>query len=213
MTIIWTNETVTLGDLKPWGHNPRRSTKKQAAALLDSMAEFGQVQTIAIGPDGEVYDGHQRLSALLTVHGKAHRIDARRADRALTDEERRRLVLKLHIAANGEWDLEALGNWDLGLLVENGFDNDWLRGLNSLQAFGIELLGEGDSNEADGSFGKNPDEQMEVYESGEYGRQIVLLYSMDEYKIVIGRLEKYVEKNNIGNYSDALVALLDEAEK
>ena len=144
--INWTNDTVALGDLKPWGHNPRRSTKKQAHALLDSMAEFGQVQTVAIGPENEVYDGHQRLSALLTVHGKGHEVDARRSDRALTDEERRRLVVKLHAGAMGEWDFEALGNWDMSLLVENGFDQTALDQTRQEMAFLIEMLGEGEGD-------------------------------------------------------------------
>lgn len=151
--INWTNDTVALGDLKPWGHNPRRSTKKQARALLDSMAEFGQVQTIAIGPEGEVYDGHQRLSALLTVHGKGYEVDARRSDRALTDDERRRLVVKLHAGAMGEWDFEELGNWDMSLLVENGFDQDALDATRQEMAFLIEMLGEGDEEAQAGEEG------------------------------------------------------------
>jgi len=71
---VWTDVTISLGDLLPWSQNPRFSTKAQAARLLKSWKELGQFQTIAIGPQDEsgkapVYDGHQRLAALLTLHG------------------------------------------------------------------------------------------------------------------------------------------------
>ena len=79
MSISWTPCTVKLSDLRPWADNPRMSTKKQAQRLLDSWTRFGQVQAIAIGPDNEVYDGHQRqnrhgygngcLSGLSQRHG------------------------------------------------------------------------------------------------------------------------------------------------
>ena len=60
MTIEWTNERRKLRDLIPWDHNPRQISTKEAERLGDSLEEFGQIQTIAIGPDGEIYDGHQR---------------------------------------------------------------------------------------------------------------------------------------------------------
>lgn len=85
---VWTPCTVTLGALKPWAANPRLSTKTQARRLLQSFDKFGQVESIAIGPDNEVYDGHQRLSALLTLHSPDYAIDARRSDRALTESLR-----------------------------------------------------------------------------------------------------------------------------
>lgn len=75
MAIEWHNVTRKLGDLRPWSENPRYSTKKQARALLKSWDELGQFQTIAISPTDDVYDGHQRLSALLTVHGAGYEID------------------------------------------------------------------------------------------------------------------------------------------
>ena len=113
---IWTPCTVTLGSLKPWAQNPRLSTKAQATRLLASFAKFGQVESVAIGPANEVYDGHQRLSALLTIHGPDYAIDARRSDRALTDDERRALVVALHVGAVGAWDWQALSGWDAGAL-------------------------------------------------------------------------------------------------
>lgn len=64
----WKPVRVRLGDLKPWERNPRRIRLAHAKRLLKSWQEFGQAQTIAIGPDGEVYDGHQRLSALLMAY-------------------------------------------------------------------------------------------------------------------------------------------------
>jgi hypothetical protein len=51
MSIKWTNTTVRLSDLKPWEENPRQSTPAEARRILQSMTDFGQVQTIAISPD------------------------------------------------------------------------------------------------------------------------------------------------------------------
>jgi hypothetical protein len=94
--------------------------------MLESWQRFGQVQTIAIGPGGEVYDGHQRLSALLTLHGPSYRVDARQSDRALTDEERRALVVMLHAGAVGAWDWDALSGWDAEALQGWGMDAELL---------------------------------------------------------------------------------------
>lgn len=126
MTITWTHVKRTLGQLKPWADNPRFSTKKQARALLRSWDELGQFQTIAISPTDEVYDGHQRLSALLTVNGTDYEIDAMQSSRPLTDEEHRRLVIAAHIGAVGSWDWDKLAAWDTSALIEWGMDADAL---------------------------------------------------------------------------------------
>jgi hypothetical protein len=138
--IEWRNVKVKLGALQPWGHNPRSSTKKQAARILESFNAFGQVQTIAVGPAFEVYDGHQRLSALLTMHGAGYEIDARQSARALTDDERRRLVVALHAGAQGEWDWDLLSSWDEGLLKSAGMDDDFLAQMNRDAAAMREML-------------------------------------------------------------------------
>jgi ParB-like chromosome segregation protein Spo0J len=58
--ITWTNETRKLSELVPWPRNPALIKDKQAELLLESLEEFGQVQPLAISPDNEIYDGHQR---------------------------------------------------------------------------------------------------------------------------------------------------------
>jgi hypothetical protein len=126
--LTWTNITVSLGALKPWTHNPRMSTKAQAKRILQSFERFGQVQPVAVGPEFEVYDGHQRLSALLTLHGKDYRIDARQSSRALADAERRELVVSLHAGAVGSWDWDALSGWQAEELQSWGMDAELLKG-------------------------------------------------------------------------------------
>jgi hypothetical protein len=123
---VWFNVTVKLSDLKPWADNPRLSTKAQAKRLLASFEKFGQVQTVAIGPNLEVYDGHQRLSALLTIHGNGYTLDARQSDRELTDDERRELVVTLHAGAVGSWNSDALAGWDAAKVIEWGMDAETL---------------------------------------------------------------------------------------
>ena len=80
MSVTWSNVQVTLGELQPWADNPRLSSKRQAQRLLDSWRQFGQVQTVAIGPSNEVYDGHQRLSVLKAAYGPAHEVLALQSD-------------------------------------------------------------------------------------------------------------------------------------
>jgi len=131
--IFWTNLKVRLGDLKPWAQNPKFSTKAQAQRILDSFKKFGQVQTVAIGPGCEVYDGHQRLSALLTLHGSDYELDARQSSRPLSDLERKELVVTLHTAAVGSYDWEAIANgWASPEELQGwGMDKDTLKGWNN----------------------------------------------------------------------------------
>ncbi len=138
--LAWSNITVSLGDLKPWASNPKFSTKAQALRIIDSFKKFGQVMTVAVSPTLDVYDGHQRLSALLTIHGADYQIDARQSNRPLTDAERRELVITLHTAAVGSYDWQALSGWDTTELKGWGMDSDVLKGWNNDASNLKELL-------------------------------------------------------------------------
>jgi len=125
--IIWTNTTVKLGELKPWEYNPRYSTETDADRIAESHRLFGQVETFAIDPDGNVLNGHQRLSSWLAEYGENYEVDVRQASRALKDEERQALTVMLHVGATGKWDFEALANWDSDILQGFGFDEELLK--------------------------------------------------------------------------------------
>lgn len=136
----WTNDRVKLRELLPFDDNPRMSSGKQAERITKSVDRFGQVHTVAIGPRGEVYDGHQRLAALKAKHGADYEIDVRRASRELTDDERKRLVIALHTGATGQYDFDALANWDSALLIDEGMDADLLKVLDLERAAVAEML-------------------------------------------------------------------------
>jgi hypothetical protein len=104
----WTTRKVRLGDLMPWPRNPRRINDAQSARLLNSFDEFGQVELIALGPNNEVYNGHQRLKVLAGKYGPDYELEARVCSRELTELEREKLTIYLHRGAAGEFDLEIL---------------------------------------------------------------------------------------------------------
>ena len=121
MPITWTNEKRKLSQLIPWERNPRQIKVDQADRLAESFDEFGQVETIAIGPGNEIYNGHQRLNVLAARHGKDYEVEVRVASRALTEKEREKLTVFLHKGAAGEWDFDALSEWDFPDLLDWGF--------------------------------------------------------------------------------------------
>lgn len=138
--LTWTPCTVTLGELRPWERNPKRISKRAAKRLLENWRELGQWQTLAIGPAGEVYDGHQRLSALLAVYGPDYEVQALRASRALTDDERQRLVIEGSATAVGDFDWDILAGWDTDTLQGLGLDTDLLNVWNDQAANLREML-------------------------------------------------------------------------
>ena len=123
----WTNETRRLGDLIPWPRNPRQINEAEGKRLVKSLDEFAQVETIAIGPGNEVYNGHQRLNVWAQEYGPDLEVDVRVSSRALTEQERQKLTVYLHLGAVGEWDWDVLSSWGIEEeLCEWGFDEEEL---------------------------------------------------------------------------------------
>ena len=120
--ITWTNERRKLSDLVPWPRNPRQIRQDQAKRLNESLADFAQVETIAIGPENEIYNGHQRLNVWAAEHGPDFEVAVRVSSRELSEKERERLTVLLHKGAAGEWDFDILANeFELDELLEWGF--------------------------------------------------------------------------------------------
>jgi hypothetical protein len=124
--VIWTNTSVRIGDLQLWDDNPRMSDELEARRIVQSWHLWGQVIPINIGPKYEVYDGHQRIKALLTVYDENYIIECRQSDRPLTNDERKAFTLDLHIGANGRFDYDKLFTWDAKLLMTHGIDQHLL---------------------------------------------------------------------------------------
>lgn len=120
--LTWANERRKLSELIPWERNPRQIKDKQAKRLAQSFEDFGQVETIAVSPDSEIYNGHQRLGVLACQYGMDYEVDVRVSSRLLTEKERERLTIYLHRGAAGEWNWDELANWDMSELLEWGFE-------------------------------------------------------------------------------------------
>lgn len=120
--ITWTNVRVKLGDLNPWKINPRTIDEEGSALLGASIDEFSQTEVFLIGPNNELYDGHQRLKVWTDKFGAEFEVDARQSNRVLTARERKKLVVLHHRGATGEWDKDMLKeNFNFDDLLEWGF--------------------------------------------------------------------------------------------
>lgn len=133
--LVWTPIEVEIGQVIPWEHNPRFSTKAAAQRLIDSEKQIGTPMTLAVGPfttDHKVplYDGHQRCAAWNTVKPATFKVWALQSDRELTEAERSDVSLFLHLAT-GQWDWNKLTAWPAEQLISRGFDQEALKTWNS----------------------------------------------------------------------------------
>lgn len=123
--ITWTNEKRKLSELIPWPINPAQIGKDEAKRLEESLDEFGQVQSIAISPTNEIYDGHQRKAVwgASKKFGIDYEVDVRVSSRELTERERKKLVIFLRKGTVGQFDFDTLANnWEVDDLLEWGFN-------------------------------------------------------------------------------------------
>ena len=122
-SVSWNNETRSLDELVPWEFNPRQIDEAHGKRLIYSREKFGQVAAVAIGPDNELYDGHQRLKQWAQAFGPGFVVDVRVASRSLTEAERQELAVLLHEGAVGKFNFDALADWpdvDVPQLLEWG---------------------------------------------------------------------------------------------
>ena len=118
----WTNDRRTLRDLLPRERNPRRIAQPEAERLVDSYEKFDQAEVILIGPENQLYNGHQRLKVWAEQYGPDLEVDVRVASRALTDPEWQKLTVYLHRGTTGEWDFDMLlDDFELDDLLDWGF--------------------------------------------------------------------------------------------
>ena len=129
-SITWTNEKRKLSQLIPWQRNPRQIKGAEVTRLQESLVEFGQVEPTAIGPDNELYNGHQRLKSWAAKFGDIE-IDVRVSSRALSEKEREKLTVYLHKGAAGSWDFDTLSSWEAPELIEWGFSSQALKEMKS----------------------------------------------------------------------------------
>lgn len=194
MTITWTNETRRLSELIHWPRNPRQIKGKQAKRLAESVREFGQVETLAIGPSNELYNGHQRANVLAEKHGLDYEVEVRVASRELTEKEREKLTVYLHQGATGEWDFDTLANeFEVDELLEWGFDD-------SPMAEMLEDFSVGETNE-----GEDAEPQISKAEElrQEYGVELGQLWQLGEHRIICGDC---TDRNVIGRLMDGQIA-------
>lgn len=110
---------------KEWADNARMSTDSDTDGIDESWSSFGQVETIAIGPTGNLYNGHQRLIYLAKKFGKDYRVDVRRSSRELSEEEKHKLTLYLHAGATGRWNWNKLEKWPKEELIQYGMNKSF----------------------------------------------------------------------------------------
>lgn len=92
--------------------------------------EFGQVESFAISPKNEIYDGHQRtlVWGASKKFGPDFVVDVRVSSRQLTERERKKLVIYLRKGTVGQIDWDTLANnWEADDLLEWGYSEQELQ--------------------------------------------------------------------------------------
>lgn len=117
----WHTEKRKVSDLVPYDKNPRQISEKQLDDLRRSIKKFNLAEIPVIDLDNRVAAGHQRLKVLQLLGRGEEEIDVRVPNRKLTEKEYEQYLLTSN-AVSGDWDFEKLKSFDIGLLLDIGFD-------------------------------------------------------------------------------------------
>ena len=122
-SLEWTTEKRKINELLPFDGNPRQMTESQVADLRKSLEKFNLVEIPAVNLNNKILAGHQRLKVMQMLGRGDEVIDVRMPSRMLNDDEEREYLLRSNKNV-GEWDLDALCNFDEDFLKNIGFSND-----------------------------------------------------------------------------------------
>lgn len=119
--LSWHTENRKINALIPWAKNPRILSDKQLQDLKRSLRRFNLVEIPAIDTDNRIIAGHQRLKVLQLLGRGDEEVEVRLPNRKLTQKEYEEYLLTSN-AVTGDWDFEKLKSFDIGLLLDIGFD-------------------------------------------------------------------------------------------
>ncbi|HEV7449562.1 MAG TPA: ParB/RepB/Spo0J family partition protein, partial [Candidatus Paceibacterota bacterium] len=119
--LVWHTEKRRVNDLLPYEANPRHINDKQLEDLKKSLKKFNLVELPAIDADDKIIAGHQRIKALQLLGRGKEQIEVRVPNRKLTHDEFERYLITSN-AVGGDWDFSKLKSFDIGLLLDIGFD-------------------------------------------------------------------------------------------
>lgn len=117
--LTWQAEKRYIKDLHSWLANPRKISKENLTKLKERITQRGFHDVIKVDTDGTVLSGNQRKKVLTELG--IQEVVTLVPNRKLTEEERNKIALESNMN-DGEWDFEALKNFELETLLDTGFD-------------------------------------------------------------------------------------------
>lgn len=118
----WLTVKKKVNELIPQAINPRKITDKQMNSLKKSLSKYNLVEIPVADADGTILAGHQRLKAMKLLGRDEEIIDIRVPNRRLTEEEAKEYLIASN-AIGGDWDFDLLKSFDMGMLLDVGFDD------------------------------------------------------------------------------------------
>ena len=136
ISTVDTIQLVDINSLSPYANNPRTHSEAQVDRLVQSLKQFGFVNPILIGDDGQIVAGHGRLMAAQALDLKT--VPVIKLSH-LTDEQKRAYVIADNqLALNSAWDDELLQK-ELAALGDVGFNLTVLGWGDDLPTFGEDV--------------------------------------------------------------------------
>ena len=131
MNNVFVTEQRLVSSLIPNARNPRKISVVEQRKLHERISKFGFISIPCITQDNEILSGRQRIMDLMQSGFGELMIDVRVAVRALTDQEKKEILL-IENSHAGEWDMELLAQDFNEILKADSFNTgyeDYLKGI------------------------------------------------------------------------------------
>ena len=196
-------ESVPVSDLKEYEKNSRTHSDDQVAKIAASVEEFGFTNPILIDESNGVIAGHGRLQAAKRIN--MGEVPCIRLAHLSESQKRAYVIADNKIAESGGWDDEMLkmeimelaqDDYDLKL---TGYDED---GLDSIIAIYEEVME---------AVQKKRDHKETGHSQHDTVRQVILIYTSDEYPRVMEAMREYAEEHGLSSNTEVVNHLLENA--
>ena len=196
-------ESVPVSDLKEYEKNSRTHSDDQVAKIAASVEEFGFTNPILIDESNGGIAGHGRLQAAKRIN--MGEVPCIRLAHLSESQKRAYVIADNKIAESGGWDDEMLkmeimelaqDDYDLKL---TGFDE---AGLDSILAISEEVME---------AVQKKRDHRETGHSQQDTVRQVILIYTSDEYPRVMEAMREYAEEHGLSSNTEVVNHLLENA--